>query len=459
MKIVVAGLGPTGVSVVRELMRQGVPPKNVLMLDASLELLNSKPLTRKSGRRESIYEAVLRERDNRGLGKIGQSLTHQENRFKTPSSVWGVSCFPPLDWDIGTDRFSKNEVANAYRRVSEEMKIQAEESSDLHFQISGEEIGKLKRKLLSYEIALVKEFSHSRLAIRTMSTEADHGCTLTGNCFVNCPNSAPWNPAGAIKNLINEFPGIQYRCTPIVEINIADRSIETFDSVVEYDKLYLGVGATETHRLLQKNFTNKIKFDSTPVAILPLYFKKRQNINDYYKSFLFTDLIVPQVSNNTLKSLTQIYLPTKEITARAISRLPRLFHRVLASSMEKQLSPFFQRIGIAMIFLQATDIENQKLNSSELKAARKELKNVLKKASIKIIRGKRELLLQGSSYHHGSIRFSDEHRKGIESRLFATLVNNQIYVTDTSSLPHIPPGPHTSISACLAKLIVEKSLK
>lgn len=371
----------------------------------------------------------------------------------------GSFLLPPLDWDIGTDKFSKNEVADAYRRVSEEMEIQAEETSDLHFQISGEEIGRLKRKLLSYEIALDQDFHHSRLAIRTRQTEEHSGCTLTGNCFVNCPNSAPWNPVGALKKLINEFPGMQYRCIPIVAINIEDRSIETLDSVIEYDKLYLSVGATETHRLLQKNFSTKIKFDSTPVVILPLYFKERQNINDYYNSFLFTDLIVPQVSNNTLKSLTQIYLPTKEITARAISRLPRLFHRLLANSMEKQFSPFFQRVGIAMIFLQANDIENQKLKSSELNAARKELKNVLKKASIKIIRGKRELLLRGSSYHYGSIRFSDEVQKGIESRLFANLSNNQIYITDTSSLPHLPPGPHTSISACLAKLIVEKSLK
>lgn len=440
-------------------MRQGVSPQNVLVVDTNLNLLRSKSLSSKNDERESIYQAVLRERSNHGLGKVGQSLVNLNDKFEIPSSVWGVSCFPPLNWDIGTAKFSKSQVAESYRRVAGEMEIQAEESSDLRFPISGEEIGKLKRKSLSNEIASIQEFSHSRLAIRTRRTATNNECSLTGNCFVSCPNSAPWNPFTATRNLLMEFPDIQYQAFNIVGINIQNRTIETPDSVIRFEKLYLGVGAIETHRLLQMNFPNRIKFDTTPVVILPLYFKKRQNVKDYYNSFLFTDLIVSDVHDNELRSLTQIYLPTKEITARVISRSPRIFHKLLAVFMNKPFSPLFQRIGVAMIFLQSTDIENQTLNSDEFKKARKKLSTVLRKASIRIIPGKREHLLNGASYHYGSIRFADDTGKGVDSQLFLTLAKSQIFLTDTSALPYIPPGPHSSISMALAKLIVENSLK
>jgi len=170
-------------------------------------------------------------------------------------------------------------------------------------------------------------------------------------------------------------------------------------------------------------------------------------------------LIIPRISRNKLISLTQIYLPTKEITARVISRLPRIFHRILGDYLEKLFAILFQRIGVAMIFLQATDVNDQTLNYSEFNEARKELSAVLSQAAIKIIPGKRELLLRGASYHYGSIRFEHETKKGVDSDLFRILAENEIFPTDTSALPQIPPGPHTSISAALAKLIVEKSLK
>jgi hypothetical protein len=459
LKIIVAGLGPTGISVVRELMRQKVPARDILLVDASLELFSLRPSPREEVGFESIYQAVLREKDSNGLGKIGQSLNNHENKFETPSNVWGTSCFPPCDWDIGTARFSKNKVAQAYSRVSEEMEIQAEESSDFHFQISGEEIGKLKRKSLSNEITLIQDFSHSRLAIRTVQDNANNGCSLTGNCFVKCPNSAPWNPGNATKKLLADYPEIQFRSTQIIGLDIENRSIITPDSFIEFDRLYLGLGAIETRRLLQMNFSNKIILDATPVVILPLYFRNRQRHADYFTSFLFADLIVPKVKGGVLTSLTQIYLPTKEITARAISRLPRFLHRVLGEVMGKLLSPVYQRIGVAMIFLKATEIDNPQLDANEYKMARKELRMVLKKASINIIPGKRELLLMGASYHYGAIRFADEQNKGIDSTLFSTMASSEIYITDTSALPHLPPGPHTSISASLAKLIVEESLK
>jgi hypothetical protein len=95
----------------------------------------------------------------------------------------------------------------------------------------------------------------------------------------------------------------------------------------------------------------------------------------------------------------------------------------------------------------------------EFKKARKKLMTVLRKAAITIIPGKREHLLSGASYHYGSIRFADETSKGVDSQLFSTLAKSEIFLTDTSALPYIPPGPHTSISVALAKLIVENSLK
>ena len=454
MKIVVAGLGPTGLSVVKELIRQGVPPKNIHLIDNSIDPTTPTLPSNPQEMRESIYDAVVRERSNNGLGKSGQSLTDEKYKFNTPSSVWGVSCLPPLDWEVGTDKFSKQDFADAYRRISEEMEIQAEVSTNFQFEISGEVIGQLKRKALSHELALNPNFQHSRLAIRTKN-----GCTLTGNCFVNCPNSAPWNPLSATKKLILEFPDLHFYQSKILSIDLENRSLGIPNSTIKFDKLYLGLGGLETQRLLQKYFKRHIVLDTTPVVILPLYFRKRQKDIDYRQSFLFTDLIIPRVSQNKLISLTQIYLPTKEITARAISRLPRIFHRMLGDYLERQLGALFQRIGVAMVFLQPTDTNDQKFNSSEFNKARKDLKAVLIQAGIRIIPGKMELLLRGASYHYGSIRFEYEIKKGVDSDLFAILAETEIFLTDTSALPQIPPGPHTSISAALAKLIVEKSLK
>jgi hypothetical protein len=454
LKIVVAGIGPTGISVIKELLRQGIPARNIHLIDSSIDPVAPAPQTNAQQVRESIYDAVVRERINKGLGKNGQSLANKNDKFKTPSNVWGVSCLPPLDWDVGTDKFPRQDFADAYRRLAEEMEIQAEACANSQFEISGEVIGQLKRKALSHELVSIPNLHHSRLAVRTKD-----GCTLTGNCFVGCPNSAPWNPISASKKLMLEFPDLKFYHSEILSINLEGRSLDILNSTFKFDKLYLGLGGLETQRLLQKNFKSIIALDTTPVVILPLLFKRRQNDIDYNQSFLFTDLIIPRISQSKLMSLTQIYLPTKEITARAISRLPRIFHRILSAYLQSRFAFLFQRIGVAMVFLQATNINDQKLNSPEFNEARKELRAVLSQARVRIIPGKRELLLRGASYHYGSIRFEHETKKGVDSDLFRMLSENEIFLTDTCALPHIPPGPHTSISAALAKLIVEKSLE
>lgn len=449
----VAGMGPTGLSVINELLRQGIPPKSIHVIDSSIDPATTALPTNTQQVRESIYNVVVRERINNGLGKHGQSLASENDKFQTPSSVWGVSCVPPLNWEVGTDKFSKQEFKDAYRRLAEEMEIQAEACTNLQFEISGEVIGQLKRKALSHEIVSIPNFYHSRLAVRTKN-----GCKLTGNCFVGCPNGAPWNPINASKKLMLEFPDLKFYRSEILSINFESRSLEIPYSTIKFDKLYLGLGALETKRLLQKNYKDKIELDSTPVVIIPLFFTRRQNSIDYSQSFLFTDLIIPRVSQNRLMSFTQVYLPTKEITARVISRLPGMFHKILAEYLQRNLAFLFQRIGVAMVFLQATNINEQKFNSSEFNEARRELRDLLSQARIRIIPVKKELLLNGASYHYGSIRFEHETNKGVDSNLFKMLAENEIFLTDTSALPYIPPGPHTSISAALAKLIVDRSL-
>ena len=149
LKIVVAGMGPTGISVVKELLRQGIPPRNIHLIDSNIDPNKPAQLINAQKFRESIYDAVVRERINKGLGKNGQSLANKNDKFKTPSSVWGVSCLPPLDWEVGTNKFSRRDFANAYRRLAQEMEIQAEASANSQFEISGELIGQLKRKALS----------------------------------------------------------------------------------------------------------------------------------------------------------------------------------------------------------------------------------------------------------------------------------------------------------------------
>ena len=458
MKYVVLGAGPTGITVVHELLLKGVSPKSITVIDSSKS--NHLPekgqaLTRKQS---SVLDTVLRERPSKGLGKSGISLTDGQSLFESPSSYWGVSCLPPLNWSLGSEIYTPHQVKEAYSKVASEWEIQAENSMDSDFEISGEYLGFLRRKQASLAFVKAGYASHSRLAISTSNQSGQSGCKLSANCFAGCPNSAPWNPHREILRLKKQHPEINFCYQKINGIEIKEKILNGTNHNVYYDKLFLSAGANATKILLQPLFAKKIQLENSPVIIVPLVFKKKISNQDYYESFLFTDLVVPRIKNKKLTGLMQIYLPTKEITGRVITQLPRFLHRLLAKELQTFFGSFFKRIGIGMIFLESKVVGEELPEADEIRESIRDFKKLLKNSGILPLPFLKKLLLNGASYHLGSIHLRGEELKGIDSQIYQDLSANDVFVTDTCALPFLPPGPHTSAAAALAKLIAGKEV-
>jgi hypothetical protein len=327
---------------------------------------------------------------------------------------------------------------------------------DVGLELSGEIIGCLPRKAASSSIVMAGYAQHSRLAISINTTDGLHSCKLSSKCFEGCPNGAPWNPDREISRLKIQYPDIVFCHQEILEIEIREMRLRGTSHDVSYDKLFLSAGAFQTKALVQPLFNRKILLETSPVIIVPLIFKKRVSDQDYSESFLFTDLVVPRIRNKKMTGLMQVYLPTKEITGRVITQMPRFLHRLLAKKLQGFFGPVFKRIGIGMIFLESAALGAGHPSRSEIRNAIKDFRKLLHRSGILPVSFFRKLLLDGGSYHLGSIHFQGEMLKGIDSEIYQNLASNHVFISDTCALPFLPPGPHTATAAALAKLIASK---
>jgi hypothetical protein len=369
-----------------------------------------------------------------------------------------VSCLPPFGWAIGSEVFSSAEIKNAYAKVSTEWQIQAESIPNKDFELSGEIVGNLKRKQLSLDFVNAGFGHHSRLAITTSSTPVSNGCTLSSNCFEGCPNNAPWNPDREVSLLKNKYPLMNFCHQEITTVSLEMQVLVGIKHNLTYDKLFLGIGAIQTRDLLAPHFSKKILLENSPVVIMPLITKKVAPDEDYSKSFLFTDLVVPVIRDKKISSLLQIYLPTREITGRVITQLPRFLHYLLAKKLLGVFKFVFRRVGIGMIFLESTSGMISELDQKIVREMIKHFNGHLKNSGMLLLPFFKKFLLNGASYHLGAIHFEGEKLRGIDSQLYKDLVAHNVFITDTCALPFLPPGPHTSTAAALAKLIVKREM-
>jgi len=459
MKLVVLGAGPTGISVVNELLLNGISPSAITIVDSREASFQAKKTISKLTKSNAILATVLRERQNKGLGKNGQNLSDIQSSIQSPSSYWGVSCFPPLGWGIGSKTFSRAEIKSSYTKVATEWQIQAENVPDKDFELSGEILGGLTRKQLSLDLVKAGFGHHSRLAIATNRTLLSTGCKLNSNCFEGCPNSAPWNPDREISLLKTAHPEINFCRQKITGIVLEERSLVGSDHEIGYDKLFLGIGANQTRELVQPLFERSILIENSPVMMVPLITRRSSSENDYAKSFLFADLVVPYIKNEKLLSFLQIYLPTKEITGRVITQLPRFVHRLLANELFGVLKFIYRRVGVGMIFFESSSAHIEKLNKKVVKEILWAHKNLLRNSGIILFPFFKRFLLNGASYHTGSIHFEGENMRGVDSQLYKDLAAHKVFITDTGALPFLPPGPHTSIAAALARLSVKREMQ
>ena len=313
-RIVVLGTGPTGISAIHELLLSGVKPEEISIIDEIDFGVQNRLEAKPSNRSRSIYEVVLREGANQGLGKQGLSLPNIENSFNSPSSFWGVSCLPPFEFQTSNESICPSELKNAYKKIAAEWEIQSENSRSEIFEITGEIIDKLPRKKNSSRVVDAGFAFHSRLAISTQDLE--NKCELTSNCFSGCPNNAPWSPSRELAKLRRNYPSLQFVQQKIVGLNLTERVLYGEKQKYNYDVLFLAAGPLNSRRLLAPNFNRKILVETTPVVLTPIFTRQKAPDVDYYESFHFADLVVPQIENKEFLSLMQLYFPTREITGR-----------------------------------------------------------------------------------------------------------------------------------------------
>ena len=94
MKLVVLGAGPTGISVIHELLLNGISPAAITIVDSRDTIFKSKLTRTTETNSNSILGTVLRERQNQGLGKNGKSLSDDQSLIQSPSSHWGGIVLP-----------------------------------------------------------------------------------------------------------------------------------------------------------------------------------------------------------------------------------------------------------------------------------------------------------------------------------------------------------------------------
>jgi len=448
---VIVGTGPNGLTVLKELIKCGVHVNEILVLNNSSHSKNEvHPPTDFFERAEDIRKDGLFSKGENGNLR-GEFVSG------SPAEIWGTSCLPySIYWRDFTyiDGFR-----NAFSETVASWGVQAEYSTDSdsgEYQITGEELGKLERKEMATK--LVEKnlgFIHSRLALKSQTNGGY--CLSASNCFSGCPNGVPYSPERELNHLLTKH-AINYRIFHVSRIDTQKKQISSINGdVIEYKYLYLATGCTETYKILKASLNDFQDYGllSSSVLMLPIFSLRKQTDKDFFQSFLFNDLIFSTKQNGKQILLTQIYLPTHEISSRILATIPKR----LLNFMRKIRFPFekiLKHVGIAMIFTPGTSTRDTKKKISvQIKRGIKTLKTALRRANFFLLPLPRAYLLNEESMHVGSLGV-DGYSRGLYSTRFMELEEVGIYICDTSILPDLPPGPHTAIASAFVKLLIQK---
>jgi hypothetical protein len=404
-------------------------------------------------------DKIERNRRHGGMGKLDFVLSDKSPNQGSGSNFWGASCLPPSNWELAYGAYKGWDIKNSLVKASKFLELQAvyEGHANSPFGYFGEEFNSLSRKKAANQIAKQKNsFFHSRLAITSLE-ESSNKCSFRSMCFDGCPNNAPWSATKSLKNLVRNNPNLLIYEGHVIHIDMKGKKVVFKDGTsIFYEKLFLSIGAENTKRLLEYVLETELKLNFTPVVLNPFVTLKKSTQSDFSQHFVYTDLIFPVFQDKTLTSITQLYLPTQEISARILSRLPKMLSRFL--SFKKIQDILFSRIGIAMTFLSQVEV-----NSPPKKVYVQKSKFLFSRIFFEFIRCglfflplPRVKLSEGESHHIGGLSYKSEIMSGVESLLFAELAEKDVFLTDTSNLEHVPPGPHTLTSMALSISIVCK---
>ena len=442
---IIAGAGPTGISALETLLKRGVPPTAILIVDINPEIWRQKKISPE--RIEfTLHSVVARERSLHGLGKAG-SIVLDKARMDSPLFYWGLSCYMPSNqllkhWKVELEKFHE-----CFESSLTFLEVQGREGQQVDAPILTQ-----RKKLASKINQRNPKFENSWLAL---SSSGANECTLQGGCFENCIAKAPITPDRLLEKVTEKWGASAHLVSEITDIDLKNKSIDVQGGRVYYEKLLLCLGASNSQKLLAKSTSSEIALKGTPVALIPFWSLNINKREDFSNHFSYADLILPLYKDGEIDSFSQIYLPSVEIAGRILATMPRIIQSVSKILGKRSSQKVFGHIGICMIFLKESNLMETEIEAkNSLNEMYPELRMLLRRVQIYTFKPFVRYLLNGSSRHLGGISAKNDLNCGYHSNLWKELSVQNVFVLDTSLLPSIQPGPHTLIAIALSKYLI-----
>jgi hypothetical protein len=196
------------------------------------------------------------------------------------------------------------------------------------------------------------------------------------------------------------------------------------------------------------------------VIMKPFIFISDHEGESFGSSFTFHDIVLSIPPRQESQGYTvQIYLPTPELAGRIFAATPKFMHEVISRTVRNSNRPINwlqRRLGVAMIFSNgsawhATRPDLQQVESEVMP----HLAKLLKTVGGHLLPSVRVVLDAGRSEHVGAWKPIRNLASRVLDGSFATNDRGYgLFPIDTTLLPMVPSGPHTSTSAALARMLV-----
>ena len=458
----IVGTGLIGLQIIEELFSKGINPSEITSIDPhSFPIGNDLTNNPKS---RDVQKIVNRNQSNKGMSKKALSLEELSSMVMSQTYFWGASCLPPMRFEVPGSEYDPETIKESYAKVTKSIGVQGAHShkaEEINFPFTQEIMNELPRKQLAQKWVNSSEgeIYHTRLAI---SMAPENACTFHGNCFEGCPKNSIWNPANHRTHFQNEFSKMKRISDTVTAVNSKERVVSTAKGhEYKYDKLIITAGPQASVRLAKTMYPgSNFELLSSPVLLMPFLVRERSTVSDYKSHFVLADLLVPFMDENGLATMTQIYLPTTEISGRILLQLPRFVNEIALHLPGKNLEYIMRHVGVAMIFGPG---HASNISVAKVKGIMKEpiihLRKVLAKNGANLLHGPRHYILNHLSHHSGAIYNQNDgvRNTGINSRLYQHMRGLDISILDSCLLSDIPPGPHTLTAASLARLEVKKN--
>ena len=461
-KYVIIGFGPSGLSVLDQLLSSGVRPQEIAII--GMQESKHKIEEYVNPFHKSSQSAISRGKELKtyGIAKKGVDTRTLEGPTESLASYWGASHLPPIF--LGREYsafFPRRNIKNAVEANAKMFQIHEVKQGKFieEFPTCNEVASDNSRKRIAREWVenLETGFIHSRLSIGG-HRYSNVGCASSGKCFQVCPSGAFWSPIKELNILIQKNPNVNVIYGQVTEIDTVKKSISIITSPsVSFENLFLCAGSKNSIKILRasKVVAEEINFRYTPVLMFPFLVSKVDE-NDYNSTHVLADLLLPTIEEQKLKSLTQIYLPTENLAANIFSKLPKVLLKFLDLLPSQAINLIACRIGIAMCFFE--DVPSGDSRKSVLRSLRSpsgDLKKNLNFVEARLIQKIKVVALDGLSHHTGSVYLkSDPMNRGLNSEIFVKLREQGVYLADGLALTRIPPGPHTNTICVLARCLV-----